>query len=304
MDTHLFGIDLGGTKIEGAVIDPVRPDQAVCRLRVPTEGDQGYPHILSQIVKLVRMLEKESGLKRPARIGFGTPGVIDTGTGVMKNSNTVCMNGRRLREDVERALRTGTRFANDANCFALAEALFGAGRNRAVVVGLILGTGCGGGVVVNGQVLDGLHGIAGEWGHNPLRNERTPCYCGRFGCVETVISGPFLERHYRALTGTRRRLPEIVARAGTGDRPAQATLRRLQTKFGEAIAAVINILDPDAIVIGGGVGNIDLLYTEETRKAVLKHVFNTTLRTELLRPTLGDSAGVFGAALLSAAPRS
>jgi fructokinase len=299
-----FGVDLGGTKIEGAVIDPRRPDHALCRLRVPTESAKGYAHVIRQVAKLVRMLERNSGVTRPACIGFGTPGVIDPMTGVLKNSNTVCLNGHPIREDLERALGVEARVANDANCFALAEAMFGAGRKRRVVVGIILGTGCGGGVVVNGQVLDGLHGIAGEWGHNPMRGERTPCYCGRAGCVETVISGPALERHYRERTGRKARMPEIVARAARGEAAARATLRRLSSKFGEAIAVVINILDPDAVVIGGGVGNIGLLYEEATRQAVLRNVFNTELRTEFLRPILGDSAGVFGAALLSASSRS
>jgi predicted NBD/HSP70 family sugar kinase len=301
---NLYGIDLGGTKIEGAVIDPERPDCALCRLRVPTEGSRGYAHVVRQIVRLVEMLERKSGSRRPGWIGFGTPGVVDPLSGVLKNSNTVCLNGHPIREDIGAALGVETRTANDANCFALAEAMFGAGRNRGVVVGLILGTGCGGGVVVHGRVLEGLHGIAGEWGHNPMRGERTPCYCGRAGCVETVISGPALERHYRTRTGRDIRLPQIVERAGAGERAARATLERLRAKFGEAIAAVINIVDPDAIVIGGGVGNIDLLYEEATREAVLRHIFNKQLRTEFLRPTLGDSAGVFGAAMLSASPRS
>jgi predicted NBD/HSP70 family sugar kinase len=300
----LYGIDLGGTKIEGAVVDPARPDRAICRLRVPTESRKGYAHVIRQIVRLVRMLERESGTRRPRCIGFGTPGVVDPGTGVLKNSNSTCMNGHRLREDLGEALGVEALTANDANCFALAEAMFGAGRKRRVVVGLILGTGCGGGVVVDGRVLEGVHGIAGEWGHNPMRGERTPCYCGRAGCVETVISGPALERYYRERTGRDRRLPEIVARAAAGERPAGDTLRRLRAKFGEAIAAVINILDPDAVIIGGGVGNIDLLYDDATRQAVLKHVFNTSLRTEFLRPILGDSAGVFGAARLSASSKS
>jgi fructokinase len=299
-----FGVDLGGTKIEGAVIDPKRPDQALCRLRVPTESARGYPHIVRQIVKLVRMLERESGLDRPSTIGFGTPGVVDPSTGMLKNSNTTCLNGQPLRADVSRALGVEALFANDANCFALAEALYGAGRRRRVVVGLILGTGCGGGVVVDGRVLDGIHGIAGEWGHNPICGERAPCYCGRKGCVETVISGPALERFYRQRSGRSLGLAQIAQQAGAGDGAARATLRRLQAKFGEAIAAVINILDPDAIIIGGGVGNLDILYGEKTRQAVLKFVFNTELRTEFLRPTLGDSAGVFGAALLSASSRS
>ncbi len=300
----LFGVDLGGTKIEGAVIDPHRPDHALCRLRVPTESSKGYAHVVKQVVRLIRMLEHKSGVKRSAWIGIGTPGVIDPRTGVLKNSNTACLNGHPIREDLGAALGVEARVANDANCFALAEAMFGAGRNRGVVVGLILGTGCGGGVVVNGRVLDGLHGIAGEWGHNPMRGERTPCYCGRAGCVETVIAGPALERYYRGRTGRGIRMPDIVQRAEAGDSAARATLRRLSSKFGEAIAAVINILDPDAVVIGGGVGNIDILYGEGTRKAVLRNVFNTELRTEFLRPTLGDSAGVFGAAMLSASSRS
>jgi predicted NBD/HSP70 family sugar kinase len=300
---NAYGIDLGGTKIEGAVVDRSRPDQALCRLRVPTEASRGYEHVIRQIIKLVGMLERESGTRRPACIGFGTPGVIDPLTGVLKNSNSTCLNGHRIREEVGARLGVEARMANDANCFALAEALFGAGRGRGVVVGLIMGTGCGSGVVVNGSVL-GLHGIAGEWGHNPMRGERTPCYCGRAGCVETVISGPALERYYRERTGRRVAMPEIAARAAAGERPARDTLRRLRAKFGEAIAAVINIVDPDAIVIGGGVGNLGLLYEGATRGAVLKHVFNLDLRTEFLRPTLGDSAGVFGAALLSAATRS
>ena len=293
-----YGIDLGGTKIEGAVVDPARPDRAVCRLRLPTESRRGYAHILAQAAKLVGLLERKSGMARPACIGVGTPGVIDPASGVLKNSNTTCLNGRRVREDLSAALGVEARLANDANCFALAEAMFGAGRGRRVVVGLILGTGCGGGVVVDGRVLDGVHGIAGEWGHNPICGERTPCYCGRRGCVETVISGPALERFYRERTGRDLRLPAIAERAAAGERAAQATLRRLRSKFGEAIAAVINILDPDAVIIGGGVGNLDLLYGPETREAVLRHVFNTELRTEFLRPALGDSAGVFGAALI------
>jgi N-acetylglucosamine kinase len=218
--------------------------------------------------------------------------------GTLKNSNTVCLNGRPLGHDLSVALGADTRLANDANCFALAEATLGAARGRNVVIGLILGTGVGSGIVVHGRVLDGLHGIAGEWGHNPMCGESTACYCGRVGCVETVISGPALERYYETRTGNRLALAEIVGRTAT-DAAAEATLGRLTARFGEAIAAVINIVDPDAIVIGGGVGNIDRLYEPGTRLAIRRHLFNPELRTELLRPTLGDSAGVFGAALLS-----
>ncbi len=167
-------------------------------------------------------------------------------------------------------------------------------------MGLILGTGVGGGIVVDGRLLNGLHGIAGEWGHNPIPGESHPCYCGRLGCVETVIAGPSLERHHRDLGGDAVRLPEIVSRAAAGSPPAVQTLERLREKFAVAIAAVINILDPDAIVIGGGVGNIPLLYDEETREAICRHTFNSKLNTRILKPTLGDSAGVFGAARLAA----
>jgi fructokinase len=297
LDDVLWGIDLGGSKIEGAVVQAARPDRVICRTRVPTESASGYEHIVDRVRLVVERLEAESGRQRPRLIGVGTPGAVEPSTGALKNSNTVCLNGRRLSDDLAVALGTDTRLANDANCFALAEATLGAARGRNVVIGLILGTGVGSGIVVHGRVLDGLHGIAGEWGHNPMCGESTPCYCGRAGCVETVISGPALERYYESKTGSRLALIDIVGRAPI-DPAAEATLGRLSATFGEAIAAVINIVDPDAIVIGGGVGNIDRLYEPATRAVVQRHLFNPELRTELLRPTLGDSAGVFGAALL------
>lgn len=295
---HLWGIDLGGTKVEGAILDPGRPEKAIHRLRVPTGSAHGYDHVLGQIAKVVAELESVSGERRPARIGIGTPGATEPSTGALKNSNTICLNGRPLRDDLCARLGVEARLANDANCFALAEATLGAARGEKVVMGIILGTGVGGGVVVNGEVLEGCHGIAGEWGHNPIPGETTPCYCGRQGCVETVCAGPSLERFYREQSGQSPRLPEIVRLAQAGDQLASDTLARLRDKFGEAIAAVINILDPAAVVIGGGVGNLDLLYGEETRKAVRRFVFNGELRTKFLRPVLGDSAGVFGAAML------
>jgi len=248
---------------------------------------------------LIERLERESGLSRPPRIGIGTPGTVEPSTGLMKNCNTVCLNGRPLPGDLRAALGADVVIANDANCFTLAEATMGAARGRNMVVGLIVGSGVGSGIVVNGRVWGGLHGIAGEWGQNPICGETAPCYCGRVGCVETVISGPALERFYEALSGRRRVLPDIVVRAGDGEDAAVATVTRLRDAFGEAIAALINILDPDAIVIGGGVGNVSVLYQEPTRASILRHLFNTELRTELLRPVLGDSAGVFGAALLA-----
>ncbi len=300
MSQVLWGIDLGGTKIEGAILDRDRPDAALHRMRRETGAANGYDHILSQIVGVVRDLEAASGLSAPPVLGIGTPGAIEPATGAIKNSNTTCLNSRPLRDDLTRILKRELRMANDANCFALAEATLGAGAGLPVVMGLILGTGVGGGVVIHGKVLNGLQGIGGEWGHNPLCGESHPCYCGRLGCIETVLAGPSLERFYRESGGASIRLPEIARLARTGEPQAVATLERLRDKFGEAIAAIINILDPDAVVIGGGVGNIDLLYAAETREAVRRFVFNPTLDTKILRPKLGDSAGVFGAALLTA----
>jgi len=293
----LWGIDLGGTKIEGVVLDPHR-DEPVCRLRVATEADRGYAHIVDRIGQLIELIEAETGLKRPARIGIGTPGTVDPSTGSMKNCNTTVLNGAPLPADVENRLGCAVRVANDANCFALAEARMGAGRGADVVFGVIMGTGVGGGIVVDGRVLNGAQGIAGEWGHNVLEPAGRPCYCGKSGCVETVLSGPSLERFYAEDTQESRSLPEIMSRLGS-DSSADATLDRLCSKFGEALAVVVNILDPDVIILGGGVGNIPELRTRG-RAELDKWVFNPRPRVELRAPQLGDSAGVFGAAMLTA----
>ena len=300
---YCWGFDLGGTKIEGAILDPAHPDKALHRLRVPTESSEGYDHILGQFSKLIVQLEQASGIKRPELVGVGTPGVIVPSTGLLRNSNTLCLNGHSLTQDLAVTLRCDVTVANDANCCALAEATLGAAKGCHTVFGIILGTGVGGGITIDGKILSGAHGICGEWGHNPIPGEITPCYCGRAGCVETVISGPALEHFYREQSGseflTHLRLPAIAELAGKGDPTARATLERLREKFAMALGAVINILDPDAIVVGGGVGNLDLLYQEETRAAILRHLFNDQFTTPILRPALGDSAGVFGAAMLT-----
>ncbi|TSA36201.1 MAG: ROK family protein [Verrucomicrobiaceae bacterium] len=302
MSRLLWGIDLGGTKIEGVILDADQPQSALHRLRRETGAAQGYEHVLAQIVGVIRDLERVSGHSCPPVIGVGTPGALEPDTGALKNSNTTCLNGRPLLEDIQAALGSEVCTMNDANCFALAEALLGAGAGEEVVLGLILGTGVGGGIVVRGKIINGKHGIAGEWGHNPIAGESRRCYCGRIGCVETVLAGPSLERDYREAGGDSVRLPEIASRARDGEPLAAAVIRRLQEKFGEAIAAVINIVDPDAIVIGGGVGNVDELYTGETRACIQRHVFTHEFQTRILRPQLGDSAGVFGAALLGDCP--
>lgn len=296
MNKHLWGIDLGGTKIEGVVLPDAATAEPLCRLRIPTEADRGYDHLLDRIVDLVGRMKEATG-KEPESIGFGTPGVLDPSLLTLKNSNTACLVGKPLSTDLEERLRLKVRLANDANCFTLAEAKWGAGRGAPTVFGIILGTGVGGGIVVEGKPLTGLQGIAGEWGHNLLEPEGADCYCGRRGCVETVISGPALERHHLARTGKKRTLPEI-ARAARSDPDARSTLERLVSRFGEALAPVINILDPHVVVVGGGVSNLDLLYTEGPAE-VEKRTFNHTLLTPIVRNELGDSAGVFGAALLA-----
>ena len=298
---ELWGIDLGGTKVEGVILGTQDQADVLFRNRVATEADQGYPHILEQVKKIVDMMESSSGYK-PDRIGFSTPGVLDPKLGVMKNCNTVAMNGQRMKEDLERILGVQVELANDADCFALAEARYGVVKDRfpnaRVVFGVILGTGVGGGIVVDGRAIVGLQGIAGEWGHNFLDESGGPCYCGKTGCVENVISGPALEKYYFNETGNRKPLKDIVALAESKvDPTAQRTMLRLIDFYGKALSVVINILDPDVVVIGGGVGNIDLLY-DRGRDAVRKYVFNNRLDTPIVKPSLGDSAGVFGAAFL------
>jgi fructokinase len=300
-NASLWGIDMGGTKIEGLILKTPDNPKVIFRDRVPTEADQGYEHILSQVKKIVDMMEAEAGY-RPEKIGFSTPGVLDPKLGTMKNCNTVVMNGQRMKEDLERILKLKVEMANDADCFALAETRFGVVKEQfpdaRVVFGVILGTGVGGGIVVDGHAIIGLQGIAGEWGHNFLDESGGPCYCGKTGCVENVISGPALEKYYFKETGNRKPLKDIVALAESKvDPTAQRTMLRLIEFFGKALSVVINILDPDVIVIGGGVGNIDLLY-DRGLDSVRKYVFNNRLDTPIVRPSLGDSAGVFGAAFL------
>jgi len=294
----LWGIDLGGTKIEGAIVDPA-DGRIVLRRRIATEQEGGYEHIVRRIGLLVAEMERETVRRRPERIGIGTPGAFDPSLRAMKNCNTTCLNGRNLPEDLRAELGASIEMANDANCFALAEALHGAARGCETVFGVIMGTGVGGGIVVHGRVLQGRHGIAGEWGHNVLHDGGEPCYCGKRGCVEKYLSGPGVERQFLERTGRSLTCAQIATAAASGDAEARASIDTLCEDFGRALAVVIDILDPHAIVLGGGVGNIPDLYTRG-RDAILPWLFNPRLDTPILRPTLGDSAGVLGAALLVA----
>lgn len=296
-----WGFDLGGTKIEGVVLDG-QSHQVLARRRIPTEADRGYEHVIAQIRQLVDLLEKEVG-HRPQRLGVGTPGTIDPATGLLKNCNAQSLNKQPFLMDVQKSLPgMKVTMANDANCFALAETMMGAvpevDSKAKVVFGIIMGTGVGGGVVVNGQVINGHHGIGGEWGHTLLDASGGPCYCGKTGCVETILAGPHLERFYTQQSGAACSLKEIWERyeAGT-DAAAKATMDRLVHFFGVAFSSVINLLDPDVVVIGGGVSNLPILYTEGV-KSIEQYVFNPEFNTPVVQPKLGDSAGVFGAAFL------
>jgi predicted NBD/HSP70 family sugar kinase len=300
---NLWGIDLGGTKAEGIVLGPGGLSEILFRDRLPTEAHKGYRHILGQIKSLVDMMEKQMGY-RPARLGICTPGTLDPGLGTMKGCNSESMNGQPLKKDLQQLLGLEIAIANDANCFALAETRMGVVKqkfpNAHVVFGVIMGTGVGGGLVVEGKVINGLQGIGGEWGHNFLDESGGPCYCGKSGCVEKVLSGPDLERFYLAQSGTNRKLKEIYERYKADSDPiATKTIQRLTHFFGLATSVLVNIIDPDVIVIGGGVGNIDEIYTDGV-KSLEKYVFNHRLDTPIVKPLLGDSAGVFGAAYLVA----
>jgi len=303
MTQPLWGIDLGGTKIEGVLLNSLDDATPVLRTRIDTEGSKGYDHIIGQIHKLVARMQEQSGIA-PLRIGFGTPGVLDPVLQTMKNCNSTSLNGMPLKKDLEKRLQVPVVLANDANCFALAETHWGIVKQKApgagMVYGIIMGTGVGGGIVHDGKVWNGRHGIAGEWGHNFLDDSGGPCYCGRTGCVETVLSGPSLQRFYKSIAGKDLSLREIVAGYAMGNDPAaKQTMHRLGHFFGKAVSVITNLLDPDVIVVGGGVGNIDEVYTEGL-DSLRHYIFNNGVDVPILKPALGDSAGVFGAAALVA----
>lgn len=286
-----IGIDLGGTKIEGILLDD--SFNVVERTRIPTQQEKGYKSIINSIVSLVEELKiKASG---NVTIGVSAPGAISKKSGLIKNSNTQCLIGMPLKEDLKQALDQEIAIENDANCFALAEATLGAAKNHNVVFGVIMGTGVGGGIVINGEIHKGRTYIAGEWGHHTLRINGNKCYCGKLGCVETYISGPALEKRWTELTGKTESLPSIIHNLDA--EKGQQWKKEFLENFGIGLANVIDILDPDVIVLGGGISNISFLY-DEGRDAVYDKVFSDLVETPILKNQLGDSAGVFGASLL------
>ncbi len=292
-----IGVDLGGTKTEIIALDERRTE--LLRRREPTPAGD-YAATVALIARLVRESEIEVGKR--GSVGLGTPGAISPATRVLRNSNSTHLNGRPLKEDVERALGREIRMANDANCFALSESVDGAARGAAIVFGVILGTGVGGGIVVHGRVLEGANAIAGEWGHNalpwPEDGERpgAPCYCGRTGCIETFLSGPGLARDYAEASGRTLSPEEIAALAASEDAAAQA-IQRYEGRLARALASIVNVVDPHVIVLGGGLSNVDRLY-ENVPKLWTQWIFSDVVRTKLVRNFHGDSSGVRGAALL------
>lgn len=293
-----WGFDLGGTKIEGVILD--ENNRVVLRKRIPTEADKGYQHVLSQVHSLLSMMVKETGLS-PEKIGIGTPGSTDPATGLLKNCNAQALNKKPFHKDLQETTGLEITMVNDANCFALAETKMGAvpevEGNPEVVFGVIMGSGVGGGIVIDGKLINGRKGNSGEWGHSFLDDSGGTCYCGNTGCVETILAGPHLEDYYESLTGLRKSLKDIAKLHEAGDEHARTTINRLIHFFGKGLANIVNILDPDVIVLGGGVSNLDILYTQGVEE-VKKYVFNPTFDTPIVRPRLGDSAGVFGAAFL------
>ena len=293
-----IGIDLGGTKIEGLALSDDGRELDRRRVAAPRGS---YDDTVRAVADLVGAIE--TTLNAPGTVGVGVPGAISPATGLIKNANSTWLNGRRLADDLSRALAREVRLANDANCFALSEATDGAAAGAPVVFGVIIGTGTGGGVVVNGRIVSGANAIGGEWGHNPLpapeEDERPgpPCYCGRSGCIETFLSGPALARDFSLHGGVEITAIEVAARAAQGDQLAEQCLERYARRFARAIASIINVLDPDIVVLGGGVSNIERLY-ERVPQVWGRHIFSDHVSTRLVRARHGDASGVRGAAWL------
>jgi fructokinase len=293
-----LGIDLGGTKIEIVALD--RAGRALVRRRVPSPSTN-YDAIVGAIGDLVESVEREVGGR--GSVGIGTPGSPAKGDGLMRNANSTVLNGKPFARDLERRLRRDVRIENDANCFALSEAIDGAAAGASCVFGAILGTGVGGGVIVRGELLGGANGIAGEWGHTPLpwpRDDERPgprCYCGRAGCIETFLSGPAFARDHAAHGGTVGDARAIVLAADAGDARARASLDRYIDRLARSLATIVDVLDPDAIVLGGGLSNVEDLYSD-VPKRLAAYAFSGTLSTRIVRAAHGDSSGVRGAAWL------
>ena len=288
---HRIGIDLGGTKTEGILLDD--NFETIERKRVKTNQEKGYSSILELIKNLVDDLRQETNQK--TSIGICTPGALSRKSGLIKNSNTQCLIGKDLKTDLENIFKQSISIENDANCFALAESKLGAAQDFDTVFGVIMGTGVGGGLIINDQIHNGRTNIAGEWGHHCIRPEGNSCYCGNRGCVETYLSGPALEKRWEHLSNKRQSLSEIIH--NNEDNSLQKWKTEFLENFGLALGNVIDILDPDVIVLGGGLSNIPFLY-DEGKNSIHQKVFSDQIDTPILKNKLGDSAGVFGACMI------
>jgi len=290
--SYRLGIDLGGTKIEAILID--NQFQVIERKRVPTMRDDGYSAILKRIIDLAKDMINTADIDGP--IGICTPGAIEPKTGLLKNSNTVCLIGQPIQKDMEKELKIPVLMENDANCFALAEATIGAAKKYNVVFGVILGTGCGGGISIHKNIHRGANRIAGEWGHHTLYPDGRDCYCGNKGCTESYISGTALEKEWQEISGTFSRVTDVIDNKLYESHPEWRS--NFILNFGRAMANVIDILDPDAIVLGGGLSKIDFLYSDG-KESAYSETFSEIVSTPILKNKLGDSGGVFGAAMLA-----
>ena len=296
--TYRLGIDLGGTKTEVVVLD--EENNPVFRKRMATPAND-YDAILTLLGSLVA--EAENAVGQTLTVGIGTPGTISPRSRLLRNSNIICMNGRAFKDDIEERLQRQVYIQNDANCFALSEAIDGSGQNHAVVFGVIIGTGAGAGLVVNGQLINGPHAITGEWGHNPLpwhteHDENPHCYCGKQACIETFLSGQGLAANFLSNYGVALSSEQIVAQAGLRDKRCLKAMAEYFDQMARALAHVINMIDPDVIVLGGGMSNIIEIYQQVPNRLV-DYVFSDYVETPLLPATHGDASGVLGAALLS-----
>lgn len=293
-----IGIDLGGTKTEAVVINP--DGIVLWRQRRPTPQADGYDAVVTIVSQMILEATTKLPAGYPYTVGVGIPGSIDTSTNLVRNANSTCLIGHPLQTDIERLISCPIRIRNDADCFTLAECHSGAGRGYSVVFGIIMGTGCGGGICIDGVVREGSHRIAGEWGHVSVDPDGAVCYCGNRGCIETLISGSGVEAAFFQEHGQRLTMGEIVEQARGGDKRCRKTFDRFLADFGRCLGGLISILDPDAVVLGGGLSNIEELYTDG-REQVRKYAFHDKLHTPILKNQLGDSAGVFGAAWIGRA---
>ena len=296
-----MGIDLGGTKIEIALVDAMHG--VVYKDRVPTP-QHSYSAILDAISALVDKTVSQQKIERPASIGIGIPGCLDPATQLVRGSNTVVMNGKPLQVDLQQRLGLQIHLQNDANCLAVSEAVDGAAKGCSVVFAVIIGTGCGGGIAIDGKAWTGKNAIAGEWGHNPLpwpsadEIQVAPCWCGQVGCQETWISGTAFALDHARHTGERIKAEQIIAKMRAGDLAAQESFGRYVNRLARALASVMNVLDPDAIVLGGGMSNVDEIY-QALPSEIIRYTFTKPIATPVLKAMHGDSSGVRGAAWLS-----